>query len=1311
MKRRRTAAHLQETAPSKTAVNTNAPVENQAVAASQQVAQIARQFDREDVGGMPVAGAGFSRLQSTLGNQAMMRLLKLNTSNTHAQRKPAQPQNFVELMEENEDESGNTGFAPDWQDQWGSPDEDKSEGVESEEQDALADEALMSENPAEFDPDANTPSEYEDNETMTSRDPALQNENDPADLKDDQTPDEPIMSQENEGDEAKADTSTVAGGQEPISTPGPATSTQTTTATTAKGTAKTATTAGGKTAVQPQNGTVPENTPAGDPVVENVPAPVAGGSDLVTKELAEHDRWGKYGAPGSDARQDWVINNVVGGFGEGVAGGAVMGVGVHALGKGVEWAIKKGAVKKMGTAVATQAFKHMPVPAVGAVVGGLLSGYNLVTRDWSGNWDNISKGFSFEGKTTYENIANLLQGISDIVDILSQVLNVVAGVAGAIAVGSWLLTFATAGALTPVAAAATSFAAAISIITGVMDIINGFVIQPAITAFRAMDAMDMDADPVAMEKAAKDIRGAAAGPGAALGAYAATPAIEGGGKLKDKFKAKEPTANTPPAVGTASQTPHVTVQATEKSAHLVQSAEPSAPTQTQGPQPVASTTHPEPSAGTTQSGEPSAAQTTTQSTPEPVAQTPVQVETPAPKPQPEPVQPTQHTEPTPAVTEPVAQTQQAEPSTKADDAAMKPDEVPPVSREEAIARQQDAQKKRDELQKQIDAHDKDMSDAAGEMQKTVARQKELDVHINKHREDAKTAGKLKDQKSREASAADQKRLRAEQALQRAQAQNNPEAVAAAQQEIAAQQTAADNARAEYREAAMQETVARDTAAAMENQRTEMGTDMGWDNIKYDMAKEEKLKLLEQQALLDADIQTTQKTLDALNKQPDTPAPPAPLSRAEEAARLEAQHKELIENNQKLKDEKAKIKKDEKKKNITADEAKQLRDENERKMQENDAALLANQNDQVNHHDPILPTDFDKWAGKQMTDWGKRAETLDSKTPEFAKPPASFNANNLGGTVAGDVFDPMFYAEGNAMIDAAEEAEKKKAALPPAETVNLSPGYQDPPGTPEAVTSLRDQAADLEAQHRQMKAIEGVEATEEAKGEAQKTQAEEAVNQSKAMQDLNRQHGQKTTAGAEANKKQEAEGQKAAGAVEKYEEQGDKFSSFQSVLGTVLGLEHLLDMLPDSVAEYGRSMFGGAHKMHSNLAKMNAGMGEVGATGPQTEQAIDAKGQRFEQTKQENATSQQQIEQNEKGAQMLKAENEQKTAQASENKAEAQATDAEILELKAQKQAQADTMDAQMQQWAVQHQQDREQLVTTTATTAASNGFEVLETSQ
>lgn len=1276
----------------------------------------------------------------------MLRLLRMN-SPAHVQRAPNHTPGTLDEVEMLEEQFEEKSGADTLQSQWAMPDQNENASYDPAMagQMSSGEDPLMTEHPEMFDvsseaktsDDTSPYSEYEDPETQTSRDPAMESQF-ASESKNDGVLQDEMMPEDGVGEGVGGDTPVIDMDEEkvtpaePVSTeqnftPAEATTTTGTPTPAASSSTKPAAVNDPKTAASKATDDPAEaKEPAA--VADESPAPAAGGDDLVKKELAEHDRWGKYGAPGSSERKWWVAKNVATGFGEGTVGGLVMGVGVHGLGKGVEWAFKKGAVLKMGKVVGEQALKHVPVPAVGPIVGGLLSSYNLVTRDWAGNWDNIKKGFSLEGKTGWEKTANLLQGISDVVDILSNVLNVVAGVAGAIAAGSWLLTVATAGALTPVAAAATSFAAAVSIITGVMDMVNGFVLQPAITACRAMDAIDMDADPASLEKAAKDIRSAASGPGAAMGAYVVSPGLKKAGEKYNELKKPSTTnqSNVPPT-GTASQTPHVTVQPTPENVHLTQGDGTSAPAGTTNTPDAAGTAAPKPqteapSAQTT--SETTTSQTTTTETSAPASQTPppqvetakppAQTEAPAPKAQTETPAPAQTETAKPAETTAPKEPAQEAKSSTADDAAMKPDEKPPASRDEAQARQQETQKKRETLQKEIDAHEKTMKESVDRMQQTAKRESELDARIGELNKETNAAEQTKSQKLKEAEAADQKRYQAERDLQKARESNNQDAVAAAQSQIASHQEAASKARAEYEQAAAQEQKASAQIMALRQHKEQLLVDGRWDGIIFDQAAAERAKLLEQQALLDADLKTTQDTLDALNQQQAEPAasgqtpaePPLAGAHGDESRRLAEQHEKLLEENQRLKDEKKQIEKEQKKKNADLDALEKRADENRQQLEANQQAMDANVGDQILHHYPNGMNPGQRIATDQMNTWSQRATSWNAATPKLMKPQESFNANNLGGSLASGIDSRLYPGETSENKDTTQEP----PAMPQPETVNLSPAYSDPPATPEAIASLRDQADDLGKQHKQMKQIEQTEAEEQAKGEAQKAQAEEAVTQSKAMLDLNREHGQKTQAGSEAVKKQESENKKTEGAVEKYDEQADKFSTFQSVLGTVLGLEHLLDMLPDSVADYGRSLFGGAHKLNKNLAAMNSGMSQVAAAGPQASQEIADKNQRFTQTKQENASTNQQLQQNETGAQKLKAENEQKTTQAAQNKAEAQATDAEILDLKAEKQTKADELDAQMQMWAQQHRTEREQCVMNAANNAATNGFQVLETS-
>ncbi|HZD49525.1 MAG TPA: DUF4157 domain-containing protein [Silvibacterium sp.] len=215
---------------------------------------------------------------------------------------------------------------------------------------------------------------------------------------------------------------------------------------------------------------------------------------LVDTELAEHQRWSdassKVGAAGSGQRAEFIAESAAGGsdFLKSLGKGAVTGAGIKLLEKGAE----KGALK-LAAKFAPAVGKFAPLPAVGAVIGGVMSAYDLASRDWKATGETI--GRFGEGADIYDTLANSIEAISTVIDVATGVLNVIAGVIGAISIAMWIITILTVGIASPLAATLSTIAGGIGLGSMILDGINSLVLKQLITIFRSLHTFTSEADP------------------------------------------------------------------------------------------------------------------------------------------------------------------------------------------------------------------------------------------------------------------------------------------------------------------------------------------------------------------------------------------------------------------------------------------------------------------------------------------------------------------------------------------------------------------------------------------------------------------------------------------------------------------------------------------------------------------------------------------------------------------------------------------------------------------------------------------------
>lgn len=295
------------------------------------------------------------------------------------------------------------------------------------------------------------------------------------------------------------------------------------------------------------------NDPNGQPQETPTGGTPAGGtpSGTVNSELAEHQRWGQVGQANSSDRAMFIAQAIGQGELGGLQTGAALGLGVGLGTRAATYGVGR-AVTVYGPRIASNAAKFTPVPAVGAIIAGGFAVHSLVTRNWSNSWADITRFGQGEGD--YAPVANTIQSISTILEIASNIANVIAGVLGLISAGMWVAAVLSAGVLSPLAATLSSIAATISIVTTVIDLINQTVLQPLIVLFRSLDTFTTQADPAVVQQQGTALAQAAAGPAAALGAYAGGRAAEIGNRPAPTAAANDapparPETDIPPASG------------------------------------------------------------------------------------------------------------------------------------------------------------------------------------------------------------------------------------------------------------------------------------------------------------------------------------------------------------------------------------------------------------------------------------------------------------------------------------------------------------------------------------------------------------------------------------------------------------------------------------------------------------------------------------------------------------------------------------------------------------------------------------------
>lgn len=201
---------------------------------------------------------------------------------------------------------------------------------------------------------------------------------------------------------------------------------------------------------------------------------------LIHQELVEHQNWSgaqtRVGMPGTPERAAFIAEKA----GEGALSGA---------GESIIVGVGTGIVGRLAT-------RFIPIPGVGAILGGAMSAYSLI-NDWDQTCETI--GSFGQGESQYEVIANSIASISGFIDLACNIMNVLAGLIGVLSAVMWIISIVTVGVASPLAATLSGLAMGIGVATGILDIINNAVLQPCVLLFRALHTFQNEADPRSVE--------------------------------------------------------------------------------------------------------------------------------------------------------------------------------------------------------------------------------------------------------------------------------------------------------------------------------------------------------------------------------------------------------------------------------------------------------------------------------------------------------------------------------------------------------------------------------------------------------------------------------------------------------------------------------------------------------------------------------------------------------------------------------------------------------------------------------------------
>ena len=210
---------------------------------------------------------------------------------------------------------------------------------------------------------------------------------------------------------------------------------------------------------------------------------------LIDEELAEHERWAgaeaTVGEAGSAERAGFIAQMAGSEMGSGALMGAGMAIGIGLVTKGAERALAR----------------YVPVPAVGAIIGGVMGGIQLAQTisGWNapgGGADVFARAGT--GASGYETAANTIEAVLMVLDLAANVLDIISGICGIVTAACWAAAILSLGALSPLAGTATAISAALMVVTTILNVVK-MAMTPLVLLFRSLHAFTSQADPREVE--------------------------------------------------------------------------------------------------------------------------------------------------------------------------------------------------------------------------------------------------------------------------------------------------------------------------------------------------------------------------------------------------------------------------------------------------------------------------------------------------------------------------------------------------------------------------------------------------------------------------------------------------------------------------------------------------------------------------------------------------------------------------------------------------------------------------------------------
>jgi hypothetical protein len=273
---------------------------------------------------------------------------------------------------------------------------------------------------------------------------------------------------------------------------------------------------------------------------------------------------------------------------------------------------------------------------------------------------------------------------------------------------------------------------------------------------------------------------------------------------------------------------------------------------------------------------------------------------------------------------------------------------------------------------------------------------------------------------------------------------------------------------------------------------------------------------------------------------------------------------------------------------------------------------------------------------------------------------------------------------------------------------VNPDYPSPPGTPEQLSAIQDEIANLLAARAQAETAEATMDGEVQHHQSNQGPIQQAVQETAGAITAAQAHQQAVDRRKAANQEQQQRQQESQGLVAGYPSRAAGMTALTIPLGIFEGFTSYASELPGDFGQNMLRMNGDARHIQEAFAQMAVSMATQNDAQPARQQELSGDAGRLDGAAEQAVTSEQDLQTANDGAQGLEQANQSKIDEAVDSKNQCTAEKDELTTAADLKKQRAQTLTEQLQAWATAHKAARDAAIQATRERLTAQGMVVVD---